>query len=148
MAFTADSDSINHALAAGEHHANTVTVEITPLDNVLQEESPALAKVDVEGYELPVLQGAMQSLERQTLKAVILELNGSGRRYGFDESKVVELMLNYGFKSYSYDPLDRSLAGLKGKNLDSGNTLFIRDESFVEKRVRSAPQLSIHGRRF
>jgi hypothetical protein len=79
---------------------------------------------------------------------VIVELNGSGSRYGFDDSKIIELMLSYGFNTYSYDPFDRTLMSIQGKNLNSGNTLFIRNKSVVDDRLRSAPTVTINGQEF
>lgn len=148
IAFTSDSDTTNHALASGEQCANKVTVEVTSLDAALQGECPSLIKIDVEGYETPVLEGAPEILKNQTLHAVIMELNGSGSRYGFDESKILELMLSHGFDTYSYNPLSRELIGLEGKNLNLGNTLFVRSKSFVEERLRTSPKATVHGRQF
>jgi FkbM family methyltransferase len=148
ITFTSDSDTTNHALAVGEHCDNAVNVEVTPLDTVLHSESPALVKIDVEGYETPVLEGAQEILRKQSIYSVIMELNGSGNRYGYDESKILDMMFDYNFKTYSYNPMDRTLINLEGKNLNSGNTLFIRDKSFVEERLKAAPMVSIHGRQF
>ncbi len=148
MAFSSDSDTTNHALAAGEQHDCSVTVQLTSLDIALQGMSPSLIKIDVEGYESQVLEGAQQILKNQALNAVIVELNGSGSRYGFDESKIIELMLNHGFLTYSYDPLIRTLTNLDGKNLNSGNTIFIRNRPFVEERLTTAPKVAVHGRQF
>ena len=148
IAFTSDSDTTNHALAPGEQCDNQIIVEITSLDTALAGEDPSLIKIDVEGYETPVLEGAHEILKNQTLNAVIMELNGSGSRYGFDESKILKLMLGNSFKTYSYDPFTRKLINLEGKNLDSGNTLFIRDKSFVDDRLRAAPKVTINGRQF
>ena len=148
IAFTIDSDTTNHALASGEQCENIVNVEVTTLDAVLNDESPSLAKIDVEGYETQVLEGAQETLKKETLHSVIMELNGSGSRYGYDESQILELMFDYGFKTYSYNPLDRTLINLEGKNLNSGNTLFIRNKPLVEERLRGAPKVSIHGRQF
>lgn len=148
ISFTSDSETTNHVLASGEQCDNKVTVEVTSLDMALAGEDPSLIKVDVEGYETPVLEGAQQILKNQTLNAMIIELNGSGSRYGFDESKILELMLSNGFKTYSYNPFTRKLINLEGKNLDSGNTLFIRDKSVVEDRLRVASKVTINGRQF
>lgn len=148
IAFTVDSDTTNHVLASGEQCANKITVEVTSLDTALHGECPSLIKIDVEGYETPVLEGAQETLKNQTLHAVIMELNGSGSRYGFDESKLLELMFSYGFNTYSYNPLSRTLMGLEGKRSDSVNTLFIRDKSFVEERLRASPKVTVHGKHF
>ena len=69
-------------------------------------------------------------------------------RYGFDELKILELMFDHGFRTFSYNPFDRTLVKLKGKNLNSGNTLFIRDESFVQDRLINSQKVSIHGKQF
>lgn len=148
IAFTSDSDTTNHVVASGERYENTVTVNVTALDAALAGQFPSLIKIDVEGYETPVLEGARQTLRNTSLNAVILELNGSGSRYGFDEAKILELMLNFGFRTYSYNPINRTLIDLDGKNITSGNTLFIRDRFFVEGRLKNAPKLEILGRSF
>ncbi|MBA2238996.1 MAG: FkbM family methyltransferase [Lysobacter sp.] len=148
IAFTSGMDATNHALASGEQCDDKVTVETTSLDAALRGENPALIKIDVEGYETLVLAGAREVLDNQGLSAVIMELNGSGARYGFDESGMLDLMLGHGFGTYSYSPLDRSLISLGGKNLNAGNTLFIRNRPFVEDRLRLAPKVSVHGRQF
>ena len=148
IAFTSDMDTTNHALASGEQSDNAISVEVSTLDAVLGEESPTLMKIDVEGYETPVLKGAIETLKKQTLHSVIMELNGSGSHYGFDESQILEIMFDHGFRTYSYNPLDRSLINLQGKNLNSGNTLFIRDESYVLDRLKNSPKVTIHGKQF
>lgn len=146
--FTGDHDATNHALADQEKPANSVKVEVTTLDTSLRGKSPSLIKIDVEGYETAVLEGAEEVLKSQTLHSVIMELNGSGSRYGYDETRILDLMFDYGFKTYLYDPLDRKLTSLEGKNLFSGNTLFIRDKCFVEERLRSAAPVVINGYQF
>lgn len=148
IAFSCDSDTTNHVLATGEHCANQVDVDVIPLDAALAELEPSLIKIDVEGYETLVLQGAQQTLAKPSLQALIIELNGSGRRYGFDESKILDLLSKHGFSTYSYDPLSRKLIDLHGKNPASGNTLFIRDKPFVENRLRLAAPLSLLGQHF
>jgi FkbM family methyltransferase len=146
--FTSDADTTNHVLAPGERSANAVRVEIVPLDEALRGEQPAMLKIDVEGYETAVLMGADQTLRCPSLHSIIVELNGGGTRYGDDESQILSLLSDHGFRSYAYDPFARSLLPINGKNLNSGNTLFLRNESIIKDRVRNAPKTSILGTQF
>jgi FkbM family methyltransferase len=146
LKFTSGLDTVNHALADGEVAENGVDVEVSCLDLVLAGVEPLLMKIDVEGFETPVLEGAAKVLARPSLKAVIMELNGSGQRYGYDEAGLLKMMAAHGFETFSYDPFARALIELGGKNLESGNTLFIRDKAFVQQRLQSAPRYAVHGR--
>jgi FkbM family methyltransferase len=145
---TEDQDSGNHALAPGEQGARTVTATVSTLDGVLDGERPALVKIDVEGYEAAVLEGARRTLDEPTLLAAIIELNGSGERYGFDESQVVATMFGHGFTACSYDPFRRSLARLSGRDPASDNTLFVRDVPLVADRLSTAEKITVHGWQF
>jgi len=146
--FTSDMDTVNHALAEGEQRPNAISVQVSTLDTVLINESPVLMKIDVEGFETPVLEGGSETLSKKSLNAVIIELNGSGNRYGYDESRILELMFDHGFKTYSYNPFSRELINLKGKNLSSGNTLFIRDKAAILDRLNESPVINVHGKQF
>ena len=148
LSFTSDSDTMNHALAPGESTANPINVEVTTLNEALEDAAPALIKIDVEGFETPVLKGAEDILKQDSLHSVIMELNGSGDRYGYNESRILELMFDLGFRTYSYDPFARALINLEGKNLDEGNTLFVRDELTVLDRLKTSPKISINGDQF
>ena len=56
---------------------------------------------------------------------LIIELNGSGTKFGFDENDIHHLLLNEGFKPYDYNPFERKLTPLD--HFESHNTLYIRD---------------------
>ena len=151
LAFTTGKmNTVNHVLASGEQSDSTINVEVYTLDEILSDKSPALIKIDVEGYETPVLEGALQTLKNKTLHTVIMELKGLGRRYGFEESRILEMMIDFGFQTYSYNPFDRTLINLQGKNVTSGNTLFVREESLstVMDKLNSAPMVTVHGKKF
>ncbi|MFV8819147.1 FkbM family methyltransferase [Haliea sp. E17] len=148
LLFTSDQDTVNHALTEHEKEVNVIEVKVSTLDDILTGEDPSFVKIDVEGFEMSVLRGATQLLARPSLHSVIMELNGSGQRYGVDESEILEMMLDNGFRTYEYSPFERLLVDLNGKNLDSGNTLFIRNKDFVEERIRTANHLTINGRTF
>jgi len=146
--FTSDLDTVNHALAKDEVAPGSVSVKVMTLDKAVEIDGPTLIKIDVEGFETPVLEGAEQTLRNANVHSVIMELNGSGERYQYDEGKILSMMLAYGFKTYSYNPLRRELISLDGKNLSAGNTLFIRNESFVRERLHNAPQIHVYGKSF
>jgi len=146
LLFTSDQNTTNHALAAGETSDGAAEVRVVNLDSILQGMDPFLLKIDVEGFETPVLEGGLKVLANPALKAVIMELNGSGDRYGFDEESILAKMLALGFQTYGYDPFSRRLIPLEGKNADAGNTLFIRDKKLVAERLRTAAPIAVHGR--
>lgn len=148
MKFTSRLDAINHAVAENEPAGDTVDVQVRRLDSVLDGMNPVLIKIDVEGFETPVLEGAAAVLKRESLHAIIMELNGSGSRYGYNEDRILELMRQSGFASCAYDPLHRSLTDLNGKNANSGNTIFVRDKDFVLERINSAPPVTVLGKTF
>jgi FkbM family methyltransferase len=144
LVFSSDQNCMNHVLADNEEKGNTVTVDVSTLDEELKDD-PFLIKIDVEGYESPALEGAQNTLKNSNLCGVILELNGSGQRYGFDEQDILQMMFDYGFETYSYNPFERKLTTLGYKNQEEGNTLFIRNIDRVLERINKAPQVDVHG---
>jgi hypothetical protein len=75
---------------------------------------------------------------------MIVELNGSGARYGFDDAAVHSALLSYGFLPFRYEPFTRVLDRLAAPNSD-GNTIYVRDVDFVAARLKSAPARQING---
>lgn len=132
----------------GSSYSNAVSVNVEPIDTLLKDEVPLAIKIDVEGYEWYALQGAKEILENKHLKIVILELNNSSRFYKITDDDVYHMMLDYDFKPYRYEATLRRLILLENYNKDTFNTLFIRDASFVEKRLKSAKPIKIMGRMF
>ncbi|NJO91938.1 MAG: FkbM family methyltransferase [Chloroflexia bacterium] len=113
--FTRTLDTVNHIATSTEQ--DTVEVPIDTADNALDNENPALVKIDVEGYETEVLAGMQRILDNAGLKAIILELNGSGTRYGYNEDLIHTNLLQQGFKPYSYNPFIRQLTELKNMGI-------------------------------
>lgn len=148
LLFTSGLDVMNHIIPSGKFEDDLISVKVTTLDLILKDQSPAFIKIDVEGFELSVLQGAEFILNKKSLKIVVVELNGSGSRYGYDENKILCLLERCGFKSYSYNPFDRTLINLNSKNFESGNTIFVRDIAFVLERVRKSEYITINEKSF
>ena len=141
--FSSDQNCMNHVVANKEKIEKKIIVNVSTLDQELKE-CPFLIKIDVEGYETPALLGAKSILENSKLCGVIMELNGSGDRYGYDELKILNMMFDYGFKAFSYNPFKRELVELSGKNNNEGNTIFIRDLRRVVERLKNSRLIKIH----
>jgi FkbM family methyltransferase len=146
--FSRDHDAGNHILAAHETGLASICVPVRTLDSVLASESPSMMKIDVEGYETKVLEGAKETLSRPSLHSIIMELNGLGSRYGFDEEKILETMRDYGFMTYDYDPIRRKLHTLDGKKSAEGNTLFLRNTDAIQEKLARAPRMTVGATEF
>lgn len=139
--FTKSLDTVNHVATSGEE--DTIEVPIDTLDNISKETTPRLIKIDVEGYEYEVLKGANQTLNKPELKALIVELNGSGEKYDFNDNDVHQKLVDSGFSPYEYDPFTRNLSPLE--KFGNQNTIYIRDIDFVSQRVREARKIKVNG---
>ena len=138
--FSVNEDTTNHVIAAYESAANKQSIPLISIDS-LADHNPVLIKIDVEGYETEVLKGMKKTLEQPLLKAIIIELNGSGERYGFDERMIHDLLISKSFRPFSYDPFNRSLIELItfGKH----NTIYCRDMPFIMERLGAAKAINI-----
>lgn len=144
LKFTSTLDSMNHVKSTIDTETNFINVPVKKLDDVLGDEEPILMKIDVEGFETEVIAGAVKTLSRHSLIAIIMELNGSGERYGYDETVLHQQMLDYGFCPYLYSPFERQLQPLNTKNNHSGNTLYLRNIERVRERLQNAVKFVIN----
>jgi FkbM family methyltransferase len=145
IAFSSAADTTNHALAVAEHCDQAIDVAVTTLDLALGECTPALLKIDVEGFETLVIRGGPMTLGAPSLLAVIMELNGNGKRYGFDDGKLIETMTALGFTPSTYEPFSRRLTTATAAYRNSGNLIFVRDEEAVRRRLQTADPVTIRG---
>jgi FkbM family methyltransferase len=139
IAFTAGLDTVNHAAVAGE--ANTISVHVDTLDSLLEQQAPVLMKRDVEGFETELIRGASGTLANTALRAIIIELNGSGARYGYNEHAIHDTLLSHSFTPFCYEPFSRTLTG--AGSFGAHNTIYIRDIDFVSSRIKEAPTVHI-----
>jgi FkbM family methyltransferase len=123
----------------------TIRVDIKTLDLVSFDLIPTLIKIDVEGWESEVIRGGFETLRKPSLVALILELNESGERYGYFDNDILEVLNDFGFQPHSYDPFRRTLQQLPGKNSGGGNTIFIKNQEEVIRRIKTAPKREILG---
>lgn len=140
--FSSLKDTVNHVLTEKEilsQQNEVVQVEI--LDDILKNETPKIIKIDVEGFETNVINGAFNILSNVNLKAIIIELNGSGIRYGFDDNILHHKILSYGFTCYAYEPYKRKLKQIH--SFGKHNTIYIKDFEYVNQRITSSKSIRI-----
>lgn len=138
--FSTDRAGGNHVVQYGNGGCR---VPVFPLDDVFATETPLLMKIDVEGFETNVIRGSKRLLNDATLKVVLMEMNGCGRRYGFDERALDSEVRGYGFNSFRYDPHSRELSLSNPQYIL--NTLYVRDHTFVEHRLKEAKSFQVRG---
>lgn len=142
--FTTESDTMNHVVSS-EENVNFCEVDMKPLDAILAGRSPDVMKIDVEGYELPILTGASNLLRDPVLQAVVIELNGSGKRYGFADEDVVSFLVSNGFISVDYNPISRVLREQHSPIREGNNAIFVRDIHLVQKKLQNAGKFRINN---
>jgi FkbM family methyltransferase len=144
VTFTSNEDTTNHVTTENESNsAHTITVQVITVDSLAIDHSPTLIKIDVEGYETDVLKGMANTLDLPTLKAIIIELNGSGERYGYDEEKIHQALLAKKFKPYTYDPFTRQIT--EAESFGKYNTIYCRDMDFITRRLTDGAGIHIMG---
>jgi len=133
--FSSNLDALNHVVLQEKHNTSVVKVDVNKLDDILDHKYPTVIKIDVEGYELQVLNGAKKILDNPSLIAVIVELNGAGKRYGVDDEEIHKLLLSKKFETFKYNPLKQQLISLNGKFSSVDNTLYLRKLNEVKQRI-------------
>lgn len=91
-------------------------VRVTTLDRVLADEPvpPRLIKIDAEGCEQRVLQGARGLLQRTPVPFVVCEVNHFGLEcMGASEASLRQWMLDLGYDVFALHPRDGSLVPLR-----------------------------------
>ncbi len=133
--FTVGHDSTNKIADADDRNTRTVCQE--RLDTVIEGLEPIMMKVDVEGAEEGVLQGATALLAMPCLKVIELETVTGGS---------LHILHKYEFERAYYDPFCRHLSR-EPIDLKSSNSLFVRDWPFVTSRLATGGGVEIFDRR-
>ena len=114
----------------------SVAVKMTTLDKELAGNPPALLKVDVEGFETEVFAGAVNTLKQPELRAIIVERNNIGTRYGFNEDLLHREIRQCGFVPCNYEPFARRLVQVG--ELAFGNIIYTRNVAAANASLRTA----------
>jgi FkbM family methyltransferase len=131
--------SIAYELATSKHSA----VETQTLDEFLKTSGVgqvALAKVDVEGSELKLFQGANQTLQKKAVLAFMVEFTEENmRKSGYSAPQLAGQLIEHGYRPYK---LAASVAGIVpyevNDSIEYENILFTHDLPAVLDRVHQA----------
>lgn len=134
----------NRVLRAPGTHG--IEVPVTTLDKLAERVSPSddvlIVKVDVEGWETAVLKGGESVLSRSFPTALVVELNGWGERYGFDDDRTHEDLVSKGYVPVDYEPFHRRLSR-RNQRHDSGNTIYVNEVDFFSDRLENSNSYSV-----
>lgn len=137
----ADTDGpANRVLQENSRESGT-EVNVTTVDGLLAERDDEtddlIIKVDVEGWESAVIEGSEAVLSRTTPTALLVELNGMGERYGFDDDEVHEGLVSRGYNPVEYNPHQRNIHLKEDRNTEE-NTIYVNEIDFFQERVRKS----------
>lgn len=113
ISFTVGRDTVNRV--ASSEDTNSRQVCLRTLDEILAGEVPRVIKIDVEGFEAQVFEGASATLSDHRLYAIITEA------YDNDVKAILE---RFGFRRKYYDPEKQEL--VDAPKFDSHNAIMIR----------------------
>jgi len=131
--FTVGQDTVNRV--ANSSDSDVRMVRQRPLDSVIEGRSPAMMKLDVEGYEEEVMAGGNKTVENPALRIIIIETVTPNIRAQLDRN---------GFAEANYEPFSRELR--RGPRTSGiANMLFVRDWEFVIQRLRTARPVHVIG---
>lgn len=125
----ADHRIVTENFKAGiRHDAETIRVPMVSIDEFVKERQLApisFIKIDVQGYELPVLKGLRQTLRENQNAVVAFEYaQDSANELGFDPHTVLEFFTLLDFRLYTLRQ-DGSLQPLGDKVLDLTECAYI-----------------------
>lgn len=107
--FTQNLDGENHLVTDSngmELNKNVVMVDVISLDQYCEEnniDTIDYLKIDVEGFELTVLKGAIKLLTNGKIKIIQLEINETLKNSGNTSEELVEFLSNYDYLSCGYN---------------------------------------------
>ena len=146
LSFTTTHDATNHVSSNQEKVDGLIKVLVSTLDDEVERYSvnPTVLKIDVEGYEYFVLEGANKVLSTNSLNVILIEMNDSGTRYGHSDLEIADKVTSFGFKPYDYSADNQTLTPTSRFKSNRQNTLFIRDLDLVKKKIQSTETFYIH----
>ena len=89
------------------------------------------------------MRGGKKTLNNNHLLALIIETNGNGKRYGFSDRMINDMMIDLGFSAFEYDPFKRSLKQYPINQWNFGNTIYCKDIASINNRIKNAAYFNL-----
>jgi FkbM family methyltransferase len=132
---TVGRDTTNRV--ASEGGDGTREVELLSLDEVVADRKVSLLKMDADGYEAQIVEGAKKTLGDPATWAIVTEAA---------DPSVADPLADFGFERMYYDPFSRQLLPEPHGHLPPpGNTLFVRNLDAIPARIATARRREIMG---
>lgn len=140
LRFTSTLGGMNHVATARDQA--TIEVDVQTGDKLVEDFGlpPQVIKIDVEGFELPLLRGSLGFLS--DVVGVIIELNGSGKAFGHNDLDVHALLVSRGFACYDYLPGTHELKERASYDSEKFNSIYINLSKLDEVHARITGTLS------
>jgi FkbM family methyltransferase len=135
--FSNDCDTTNQAIG-DEYKGTWIEVPVLSLDEILQTLKPTLIKIDVEGYEPKVIEGAKETLKSDSLLAILLETVNS---------EIENILKENGFIAAYYDPFTRKVSTSNANHVSS-NYLWVKNIEQIIERCQVSPKYQALGINF
>lgn len=97
------SFSDEDALAHVELNGSGPKVPVKTFDSIAPQNEIALMKVDVEGFELSVFRGAIETIKAGRLPVILFEMNHSYLRYGVTDDDIFTFLRSAGYEIARYE---------------------------------------------
>jgi hypothetical protein len=124
---------------------DSISINVDTLDSISNGKEISLIKIDVEGYELPVLYGAKKVLNSKSLNAVVMEVNSSSSLYGHQYIELINMLEKYSFECFRYNPLNRTLLKINKSSELNGNVIFIKNLDLVKRKINGSVKFNVNG---
>lgn len=126
LKFTYDADTANKVVSFDSTEKGEV-VRVVTLDDELRDMQPAVIKIDVEGHELAVINGAKTILNKSSLKALIIETFRWANFNRPDFQEMERILFDNDFLPVKYNRLQHSFKILRAGE-GGQNTIYLKDD--------------------
>ena len=143
LEFTNNLNAMNK-VNTDTNNTDITKVDVINLDDYYAPSTNSFVKIDVEGYEKFVLNGGRNFFKNKNVSTLNIELNGTGKLFGIHDNDIHEMIISFGFKPISYNPLSRKISLLRTYQESGNNTIYVKNIEDAQLRVTKSEPVFIH----